>query len=171
MTDQTQPETRLVENIEKRVFVGFAGIVTMGLFLGGWYVSSRILLAGKPQSMPQVESPVLSSPPILAKAVEAPKIVAQAVQPPPPPVRVAVKREHISPQPGETYLQLAAMGPHATEEYLQELAAKGIHPLIAPGPSENIARFLVGPFAKNTDMQKAQSALAGQGIQAMVRDY
>jgi cell division protein FtsN len=163
MPEQTQSETRLVENLEKRVFVGFAGIVTMGLFLGGWYVSSRMLVAGKPPSTPQIESPVATNPPILARvAVQAP---------PAPTARVTPKVDHVKPHAGETYLQLAAMGPHATEEYLRELAAKGIHPLIAPGPSETIARFLMGPYATNTEVQKAQSALQGQGIQSMVRAY
>ena len=168
--------------LEKQIFVGFAGTITFGLFLSGWYVSSRVLLAGKPPAIVHVELPPPPAPvesavatePVPSKPVPfkpaAPKpVVAKPVSATLPPVQVIVK--HVEPREGDRFLQLAAMGPHATEDYLKLLAAKGISPLIAPGPSENIERILMGPYANSTELKKAQTALEGQGIQTMVRVY
>jgi cell division septation protein DedD len=82
-----------------------------------------------------------------------------------------VKPKRVDPRPGETYLQLAAMGPRSTEDYLKELAVKGIYPSLGPGPSENLYRLLIGPYAKAAEREKAQRTLEGQGIQVMVRTY
>jgi len=146
--------------LEKQLFVGFAGTITFGLFLSGWYVSSRVLLAGKPPAVVHVELPL---PPAAVEATVTPEPV------PSRPVPVSVK--HIQPRDGDRFLQLAAMGPHATEDYLKLLAAKGISPLIGPGPSEDIERILLGPYTNSAELKKAQSALEGQGIQTMVRIY
>jgi len=146
------PEPTPAARLRKRVFVGFAGTITMGLVLGGWYVSSRILVAAKPPSITRLILPLPPSPPE------------------PVPSRPA-KQVKVSPRPGETYLQLAAMGPRAMDSYLEELAARGIHPLIGPGPSENIYRVLTGPYANHAELEKTQRSLEGQGIQTIVRTY
>lgn len=146
------PEPTPAAKLRKRVFVGFAGTITMGLVLGGWYVSSRILVAAKPPSITRLVLPLPPSPP------------EPVPSRPPKPVR-------INPGPGETYLQLAAMGPRAMDSYLEELAVQGIYPSIGPGPSENIYRVLIGPYANRAELEKAQSTLEGQGIHAMVRIY
>ena len=151
--------------LEKQLFVGFAGTITFGLFLSGWYLSSRVLLAGKPPSIVHVELP---PPPAPVEPAIAPQ-AAPAKAVPVKPVPVSIKR--IEPRAGEMFLQLAAMGPHATEDFLKLLASKGISPLLGPGPSENIQRILMGPYASSADLKKAQAAFEGQGIQTMVRVY
>lgn len=124
----------------------------MGLILGGWYVSSRILVAAKPPSITRLTLPLPPGPP-----EPVPSRPARPIK--------------LDPRPGETYLQLAAMGPRAMANYLEELAAQGIHPSIGPGPSENIYRVLMGPYANAAELEKAQRTLEGQGIHAIVRTY
>jgi len=58
--------------LEKQLFVGFAGTITFGLFLSGWYVSSRVLLAGKPPAVVHVELPPPPAPLESAVATPAP---------------------------------------------------------------------------------------------------
>ncbi len=146
------PEATPAAKLRKRVFVGFAGTITMGLVLGGWYVSSRILVAARPPTITRLILPLPPSPP----------------EPAPPRPAKPMK---VNPRPGETYLQLAAMGPRAMDGYLEELAAQGIFPSIGPGPSETIYRVLMGPYTKRSELEKVQSTLEGQGIRTIVRKY
>ncbi len=140
------PEPNPAAALRKRVFVGFAGTLTVGLALAGWYVGTRILAAGNIQP----------AKPAIAKVA--------------PPVLPAPASKMVD-RPSETYLQLAAMGPIATEVYLKELAGKGIHPTIRPSPSENIYRILMGPYPDTSTLNQALRSLEAAGEKPMVRVY
>jgi len=154
MSKQLQPESKPAAKLRKRVFVGFAGTVTLGLCLAGWYVGGRVFAAEQ-----HVIRLLLTPPPSDPEPAPAQTVNAKAVWNP------------IAPRPGESYLQLAAMGPLATKDYLQELAAKGIHPLIAPGPTDGIYRILMGPYANTTALEQARQALKAAGAKPLVRAY
>jgi cell division septation protein DedD len=153
MSKQLQPSNPQAK-LRKTVFVGFAGTVTLGLCLAGWYVGGRVFAAEQ-----HVIRLSLTPPPSDPEPAPAQTVNAKPVWNP------------VNPRLGETYLQLAAMGPLATKDYLQELAAKGIHPLIAPGPTDGIFRILTGPYANTTALEQARQALEAAGAKPMVRTY
>ncbi|MGA2599676.1 MAG: SPOR domain-containing protein, partial [Bryobacteraceae bacterium] len=89
----------------------------------------------------------------------------------PPAVSDATVGELISPKHGEKYLQLAALGPHGTVKFDQELRANGFNPRVAPGPESSIYRIVVGPFPDQSSLEKQRDALEAAGIQSMLRVY
>jgi cell division septation protein DedD len=148
----------------KRVFIGFAATITIGLAVAGWYLGGRIFAAEKVHAAAIVQ-PVSSAPapaPVIAKPVEVTEAAAPIETP---------AWNTVDPQPGDLYLQLATMGPNSTTEYLKELDAKGIHPRIAPGPSENLHRLLIGPYPDKAALEKTQQELESAGIQFIARRY
>jgi cell division septation protein DedD len=154
----------------KRVFIGFAATITIGLAVAGWYVGGRIFAAEKVHAAAIVK-PVSTSPAPPAAPAPAP-VVAKPVEAVEAEVPVeAPTWNTVDPQPGDLYLQLATMGPNSTNEYLKELDAKGIHPRIAPGPSENLHRLILGPYPDKAALEKEQQELETTGVQFMARRY
>ena len=167
----------LAKKQAKRVFIGFAATITIGLVIAGWYVGGRIFAAEKVHAASAITRPVSAFPvaavaPTIAKTFEATPVEE--------PVAVAANAGHpetapvwnkVEPQSGDLYLQLATMGPNSTNEYLQILEAKGIHPRIAPGPSENLHRLVIGPYPDKAALEQEQQELESAGIQFIARRY
>jgi cell division septation protein DedD len=191
---QPNPETSAdsAKKQAKRVFIGFAATITIGLVIAGWYVGGRIFAAEKVHAATAIAKPVSEAPapvpaPAIAKTVEAAPVaepVAVAVEKskseeakpettpaPGAPSAAAPTWNTVEPQSGDLYLQLATMGPNSTNEYLQVLDAKGIHPKIAPGPSDNLHRLVIGPYPDKAALEKQQQELESAGIEFMARRY
>jgi cell division septation protein DedD len=173
---QPQPEGSAdpAKKQAKRVFVGFAATITFGLVVAGWYVGGRIVAAEKVHPV-AIAQPV-SSAPVIAKPIETapvaePVAAAEAAKPEAAPIAAPPSWNMVEPQSGDLYLQLATMGPKSTNEYLKILDAKGIHPQIAPGPSENLHRLVVGPYNDKAALEKEQQELETEGIEFMARRY
>ncbi len=154
----------------KRVFIGFAATITIGLTVTGWYVGGRIFAAEKVHAASIVQ-PVSSAPapaPMIAKLEPSTPAIAEPV------AAVLVEApawNKVDPQPGDLYLQLATMGPNSTNDYLKTLDARGIHPRIAPGPSENLHRLVIGPYPDKAALEKEQQELEAAGIQFIAHRY
>jgi cell division septation protein DedD len=171
------------EVLRRQVYMGFSASVAVGLALAGLYIGGRVfanatlpreplVVATVVRPVPQVVAP---KPSPLQRAVPAPvtatagrSLVASA---PALGATVPAVPTLINPQAGERYLQLAAFGPGCTNLYMKELEAKGIHALVAPGPSETIYRVVLGPFADRSETKRQQEALEAAGIQSMERVY
>jgi outer membrane biosynthesis protein TonB len=80
-------------------------------------------------------------------------------------------RHEASPRTGERYLQIAAFGPKALDGFLKTLEGQGLHPLVAPGPVDNIYRILVGPFPNSTALEEARSLIKTSGVEPILRTY
>ena len=175
---QPNPEmpANTAQNQAKRVFIAIAATITVGLTLAGWYLGGRIFASDKVHAA-AITKPSVTAP-VIAKTIEAtpvvePVIVATDVagETPKPAAAAPLAWNTVDPQSGEFYLQLAAMGPNSTNEYLKMLDAKGIHPRIAPGPSESLHRLVIGPYADKAALEKQQQELEAAGIQFMARRY
>src|SRR5208282_4168194 len=79
------------------------------------------------------------------------------------------KRHDANPRSGERYLQIAAFGPHALDGFLKTLEGQGLHPVVAPGPVDNIYRILVGPFPNSAALEETRSLIRASGIEPMLR--
>jgi septal ring-binding cell division protein DamX len=184
--------------LRKQVFVMFGSIIFFGLVLTFSYVAVRIGSASPkstpapvpvaaavstpipaPQPAPPAPTPTVTVPEKPApKPAPAMTEIASLVKADLPPNRKAAdsestpfRRQELAPKPGETYLQIAAYGPKSLDAYLRILDGQGRHPLVAPGPVENIYRVLVGPFTKKDQMEEARRAIQASGIDPIVRTY
>jgi len=166
---QPHPETpaNTAQQQAKRVFIGIAATITVGLALAGWYLGGRIFASEKVHAAaitkPAATAPVIA--PVIAQTIEATPVVEPVT------VAPASAWDTVEPKSGELYLQLATMGPNSTNEYLKTLDAKRIHPRIAPGPSESLHRLVIGPYPDKAALEKEQQELEAAGIQFMARRY
>jgi SPOR domain len=122
----------------------------------------------KPVAVPAASTSV-------TKPVVAPEII-QAVKTPQPVSRKEsaaqpFRRHDASLHAGDKYLQIAAFGPRALDGFLKTLEAQGRHPLVAPGPVDNIYRILVGPFPNSAALEEARRSIQASGIEPIVRTY
>ena len=197
INDELQPSPEQISDPAKkakRVFLGIAGTIIVGLGMAGWYLGGRILATHKVQAAsivkPVPSKPVPSTPavapsvtkpatpvPVIAEPV-ATQLITEPLATPPRVEKAAASDSSVEaawntvdPQSGELYLQLAAMGPNSTKEYLKTLDAKGIRTRIAPGPSEHLYRIVIGPYADKSELEKEQTELEKEGIQFMARRY
>ncbi len=175
--------------LRKQVFTQVAVMITLGLLLAGWYVGYRVYSARAAQLQTQVQAPAIAVPkPVAPPKVESkpeapkpespnPKPKSQAEKPEPrapsPQLRVAktFTRHEASPRAGERYLQIAAFGPKALDGFLKTLEGQGLHPLVAPGPVDNIYRILVGPFPNTSALEEARSLIKASGVEPILRSY
>jgi len=77
----------------------------------------------------------------------------------------------ITPQAGQRYIQIGALIPKAAHRYLDGLKLSQLDPHIAPGPTPELVRVLVGPFRDRDSSAAVQAQLDAQGIQNFVRVY
>ena len=77
----------------------------------------------------------------------------------------------IDPKPGEVYLQVSAVARPEAELLVEVLSRKGFRASMAPGPSENVIRVLVGPASGDSELTKQRTDLEQAGFKAMVRRY
>jgi cell division septation protein DedD len=187
INDEIKPNSEtpadLAKKQAKRVFIGFAATITIGLVVAGWYVGGRIFAAEKVHAASAMARPVTAVPvavpaPVVAKPVEVASVTepvavvaSDAAKPETAPVAPAPVWNRVEPQVGDLYLQLATMGPNSTNEYLQILDAKGIHPQIAPGPSENLHRLVIGPYPDKAALEEEQRELESAGIEFIAHRY
>ena len=164
-----------VEQRRKRILKTFSTLLAVGLALAAWYIVARIVSVRKVQAAAAkvvntatvtqnvLTTPIVVTPPVAtAPPVEAPKVSAKPAQTAP---------REIDPQPGQTYLQLAAYGPRALAAYLATLQEQGLHPSVAPGPSPDVFRILIGPFPNTDALERARVIVQSVGIEPIVRTY
>ena len=77
----------------------------------------------------------------------------------------------ITPQPGQRYVQIGALIPKAAHRYLGQLHLDRLQPHVAPGPTPDLVRVLIGPFDDRDVLAAVQAQLDAQGIQNFIRRY
>ncbi|HLJ49129.1 MAG TPA: hypothetical protein VKU01_24105 [Bryobacteraceae bacterium] len=144
----------------------------------------------KPAETPAGEKPASTKDvALVAKAVPPPpeSKVAATVKPvvvpelPPPaktspsaaPAKSSGDASVITPHSGEKYLQVGALATRMVPDYVKELQAKGLHPIVAPGPDEShdLRRILLGPFPDRNALKQASLDLEAQGIVSFPQVY
>jgi cell division septation protein DedD len=145
----------------------------LGLLMAFAYVGVRIV-AGKPpvQSTNPSDSPMpitMDAPPVSVPSAP-PQKPASTLKPAPAPV-VNANFTVVTPQPGERYLQVAAVTPHMVLIYVDNLRIANLEAVIAPGPTPDLLRVLVGPFADRDSLDKAKAQLEASGKSPIIRIY
>jgi hypothetical protein len=141
-------------------------------------VPKKVVVALQPAPPPAESKPIeLPAPVAPAAPIAKPELPATNHQKPatsrqPPPTNhQPFTRHEASPRAGERYLQIAAFGPRALDGFLKTLEGQGLHPLVAPGPVDNIYRILVGPFSNATALEEARSLIKASGVEPISRTY
>ncbi|HYL36945.1 MAG TPA: hypothetical protein VEV17_13605 [Bryobacteraceae bacterium] len=75
------------------------------------------------------------------------------------------------PQPGERYLQVLAASTRFAPRILADLRRKNLDVRLAPGPQEDLRRFLVGPFPDEESLRRAKEEIQKLHPDAFVRAY
>jgi cell division septation protein DedD len=189
--------TNSAAKLRKQVFLQGGLVIVLGLLLAGWYVGYRVHAARSQQpalpvkviqEVPKkvVVAPQPAPPPVESKPVDIPAPVASVVPVAKPELPAThhqqpetrnqkpsteFTRHEASPRTGERYLQIAAFGPKALDGFLKTLEGQGLHPLVAPGPVDNIYRILVGPFPSSTALEEARSLIKTSGVEPILRTY
>jgi hypothetical protein len=187
------------EKLRKRVHMGFAACVGIGLVIAVCYIGGRVFarngvhaattatakvsLPLKPTPPPlrieTITKTQLSPPPVVVSASQAPKVQPLSIPVPPAPATETPTGSlvqgqtwtAVTPQTGETYLQVIALGERFVGPYVEELKGKGLHPLVASSPMHGVYRILFGPFKNRQSRADERRDLEAAGLQPMVQVY
>jgi len=125
----------------------------------------RVSAAGsavEPPAAPPPKPPREAAKP----AVEPPK---SAAAPPKPAVQTA--SGIAQPQPGQTYLQVAAVKRPDADTLVSELRKKEFSAAVAAGPNESLFRVLVGPVKDSAEANQQRARLKELGFDPIVKRY
>ncbi|MCL6505693.1 MAG: SPOR domain-containing protein [Bryobacteraceae bacterium] len=164
----------------------FIVVVLLGVFFTMGYVLGRNAASPPEVAARQSESPrpaasTPGSPPSPAGPVATPEEGATSgpVASPEPlsqpgesvssPPETAV--EQPEPAPGQSFWQVAAVKRSEAEIVADVLKKKGFRSLIAPHPTEDLFRVLVGPLSGPDEMARTRAALEAAGFKPLLRKY
>jgi|HubBroStandDraft_6_1064221.scaffolds.fasta_scaffold192771_2 cell division septation protein DedD len=153
--------------------------LSVGLFVAAAYIAGRISASKSPlpdstlsAAAPAVVSAVdkeqvlnIPDPPVpIQFAKAAPKPESQTESITDPVVAEDGAEDHssyalIDPQPGDKYIQIAAISSQSVPKILSELHGDNIQASVAAGPSEGVVRILVGPFPDENSLGRAKTEL------------
>src|SRR5258708_5987411 len=130
------PETDPAAKLRARIYMGFAGMMALGLSLAGWYVGGRILAAEQPTVA--LASPAIISPAPVPTQQPAPASVLAVNESSKPaadsnivvPVQVAdvhpeVVEPPVSPPVPQSYLEVAGLSARQDALFVKRLHLNG----------------------------------------------
>ena len=194
-------EFELVLGNKQLLSVFFIIVILLGVFFTMGYIVGRnsapvsassdrstapvpmVPRGDSPTSMPR---PSASSVPGSEPATTAPPVNPPESQPEPAakapepakanvkPIEVApVGAKLVTPEPGQTYVQVSSMLAQAEADIMVDvLGKKGFHSVTAPGPNEGKFRVLVGPVRDAADAARVKGDLEQAGFKgAFVKKY
>jgi cell division septation protein DedD len=154
-----------------------------GLLTATGYVGSRILTAKSNAATPPpvtraaprvsvaAQATEQATPPQVREQATPPQVVAPATATPAAATVDADDWPLIEPQPGERYIQLAAVNPESARRYSGDLRRYNLAPRLAPGPAPGVLRVVIGPFPDDTSLHTAKAQLEVSGIEHFIRTY
>ncbi len=77
----------------------------------------------------------------------------------------------IAPHSGQRYIQIGALDAAATRRFIRHLRTENLEPHVAPGPTPELMRVLIGPFDSTAALNERQAQLESEGIDTFVRQY
>jgi cell division septation protein DedD len=142
--------------------------LSVGLFVAAAYMAGRVSASRSSLS----DSTLNAEAPAVVSAV----VKEQVLNIPDPPVPIPFEKaattttetpkteDHssyalIDPQPGDKYIQIAAVNSQSVPKVLSELHGDNIQASVAPGPREGVVRILVGPFPDENSLDRAKTEL------------
>jgi cell division septation protein DedD len=169
--------------------------ICVGLLIAAVYLGGRILTAHShapaaiqikpaaihpPAFTPEAPAipattaaPAVQAPAEQATAEQAPAVRAPAEQAPADALAQlkAEAPELIAPQAGQRYIQVAALNLDAALRYVGKLRQAKLEPHVAPGPTPELVRVLIGPFVDQDSLTRTKSELESARIDHFIRKY
>ncbi len=117
------------------------------------------------------QAPVIEA--TIEKRDAAPITPAKPVAPPRPIVPAGSDEPPIfaDPKPGATYIQMAAVDKGVSAIFAEGLRRRGFDAIVAPGPSENMYRVLIGPIPDPAAYSRIKEQLDQIGLLTFGRKY
>jgi cell division septation protein DedD len=153
--------------------------IGIGLLIAALYLGARIVTAHRseqaaaraiPVPPPQPASVAVTQPVVIAAPAELrPEIKAERSAPVISDDALAVPI--ITPHGGERYIQVGALNLRATRRFVADLRDRKLEPLVAPGPTPEIMRVLIGPFDDSEALNQRKAQLQTEGLDTFVREY
>ncbi len=77
----------------------------------------------------------------------------------------------IDPEPGQRYLQIAAISSRAVDWFTADLRRNNMQVRLAPGPHEGLVRVLIGPFPDWDSLYAMKAQIQRMWPDTFVRAY
>jgi cell division septation protein DedD len=173
--ESTPPEE---EDVKKPIPLVWIPITLgIGLLIAAVYLRGRIVAAhppAKPEVVQVAAPPGVPAAP--APAAPLPTETAATTQEAAPADLAAsdhatAEIPMIAPHPGERYIQIGALNGEATRHFIQRLRNQNLKPHVAPGPTPELLRVLIGPFDDRDALNAQKAQLELEGIPTFVRQY
>ena len=175
---------QLARRQKRMLYVSMSATLLLGLTTTASYIRGRMVEATP--TAPSVTRPRIATtakavnpaPPAVAVAAkrsplagpEPPSAAALPMQPKAAVVTTATLKL-IDPRAGELYLQLAALDLQRSQNYVGYLDQAQLHARIAPGPSKDLYRVVLGPFPNELEMLRTKARLDQDHIECIIRLY
>lgn len=138
-------------------------------------VSVAVSTPAKPASVPL---PELGKPAGVAagkpEGKPAPLVVAvvkhAAIKMPPVAAEPQATGDLMHPKPGDAYVQVGAFVSPYAERWVEVLAQRGFHPMVADGPTSSVHRVLLGPLGPS-EVIEVEAKLRQAGIEHFEKVY
>jgi cell division septation protein DedD len=177
LPDDASPEAAAgTEEHKKRIpLIWIPATLSVGLLIAAVYLGGRIV-KGSADAKPPVARAAAPAPPppplVQVTALPDPPSPAQKLGPEP---LTAVTPDDgvpmIAPQKGERYIQVGALNEEATRRFIQRLRNEKMEPHVAPGPTPELMRVLIGPFDNRDALNEKKAQIETEGIKTFVRQY
>lgn len=184
MPRRSEGEVEVMLSDRQLILLFVIGVLLLAVFFAmGFLVGKRMAAtpATGPAAEPQagkalskmVESlskpqPAVGSAP--KDAAEAPVRTPAVAKPPAEPEPVGTTRVTEPPR-GTVFLQVSAQDLANAQVFADALAQRGFRAVIAPGPTRDVFRVLVGPLEGAEQISRTREKLKAAGFESIVRKY
>jgi cell division septation protein DedD len=133
--------------------------------------ASAVTAASEPKPAPTAQPPVIEA--TIEKSDAAPITPAKPAPAPKPVIPAGADEPPIfaDPKPGQTYIQMAAVDKGVAAIFAEGLRRRGFDAIVAPGPSENMYRVLIGPIPDQAAYTRTKEQLDQIGLLTFGRKY
>ena len=158
---EAKDEPRPRDRKKQIATVWIPAILGIGLLTAFAYLGVRIVAAKSTAPVVPAIHPVAAALPIVPKETPAKPAATRST----PDFSV------IDPRSGERYVQVVAVSPHMVLKYVDDLRKLDLEAVVAPGPTPDLLRILVGPFPDRDAANKAKQLLEASGRHPFIRVY
>jgi cell division septation protein DedD len=173
-------------NKKRMPLVWIPATLIVGLLIAAIYLGGRIVTGHQapPAAASAIEQPPAPQAPPAQPPAAEPVSAPPAVQPaqesvvnpeiksePTLPNELTSPHPLTTPHQGERYIQIGAFNQEATTRFVLNLRIKKMEPHIAPGPTPEILRVLIGPFDSLGSLDEKKAQLEREGFDTFVRQY
>jgi cell division septation protein DedD len=151
---------------QRRIVLSFCATVLIGVLVCAGYLvtgGSRAAARATPKSKPIETQPAVAPLTSVSAIPQPPQPLPQAVEKPP------ARKEPPRALNGGTYLQMAAVDRGVANVYVEVLSRKGFQAIMAPGPTPDIFRVLVGPLKDAATLARVKADLQDAGFTSFAR--